>query len=490
MHVVQAVRVGRNEVTAPWPSANDNRLHPKGMGPVVIVAAQHSNPRTARSAGRKGGEERSDGSLASANDTGLQLCRRADHSDGGTAHQSEMRARASGEYFQSWRGATACRSRNLGEQRSPTRRAWALVGAGCLVAAGLAAAVPTAAQASTVVNFTTVGATTWTVPTGVTSVDVVAIGGSGATASSGFGGLGGSGARVSATMTVTGGQSLSLFVGGGAEAGHASNGGGGSSSVNAGTVGNQIIAGGGGGGMEGGDGGAGGGASGAGNDGGGTSPGGGGSGGTGGTSGGGGASNGGDGNGGPGGGFGGGQGPMGAAYGGYGSAGDNQFGQGGAGGGGFGGGAGSGGPGGGGGAGGSIGTAGAVYVSAGLSPSADGSIQLTYTTPANDAQLVVNATSKKKLPRSGTTTVVRSAKVTPSSAGSLRSIKVTCKSSNGRVAPRGDVRYCSHTKNLNTGKVKVTTYGSKNVRVKVTIVSEPSTQGGETLRWKQSWAVK
>lgn len=95
MHVVQAVRVGRNEVTAPWPSANDNRLHPKGMGPVVIVAAQHSNPRTARSAGRKGGEERSDGSLASANDTGLQLCRRADHSDGGTAHQSEMRARAS-----------------------------------------------------------------------------------------------------------------------------------------------------------------------------------------------------------------------------------------------------------------------------------------------------------------------------------------------------------------------------------------------------------
>ena len=445
LRVAQAVRVGRNEVTAPWPSAND---------------------------------------------TGLQLCRRADHSDGGTAHQSEMRARASGEYFQSWRGATACRSRNLGEQRSPTRRAWALVGAGCLVAAGLAAAVPTAAQASTVVNFTTVGAATWTVPTGVTSVDVVAIGGSGATASSGFGGLGGSGARVSATMTVTGGQSLSLFVGGGAEAGHASNAGGGSSSVNAGTVGNQIIAGGGGGGMEGGDGGAGGGASGAGNDGGGTSPGGGGSGGTGGTSGGGGASNGGDGNGGPGGGFGGGQGPMGAAYGGYGSAGDNQFGQGGAGGGGFGGGAGSGGPGGGGGAGGSIGTAGAVYASAGLSPSADGSIQLTYTTPANDAQLVVNATSKKKLPRSGTTTVVRSAKVTPSSAGSLRSIKVTCKSSNGRVAPRGDVRYCSHTKNLNTGKVKVTTYGSKNVRVKVTIVSEPSTQGGETLRWKQSWAVK
>ena len=66
-----------------------------------------------------------------------------------------------------------------------TRRTWAVVGAGSLVAAGLIAAAPTAAQASTVVNFTTVGPATWTVPAGVTSVDVVAIGGSGATGGGG-----------------------------------------------------------------------------------------------------------------------------------------------------------------------------------------------------------------------------------------------------------------------------------------------------------------
>ena len=96
----------------------------------------------------------------------------------------------------------------------------------------------------------------------------------------------------------------------------------------------------------------------------------------------------------------------------------------------------------------------------------------------------------KTLPRAGKTTVVKSAKVVPSSAGSLKSITVSCKSSSGRMAARGDVRYCSYTKSLKTGKVKVTTYGSKNIKVKVTIVSKPSVAGGEVLRWTKSWSVK
>ena len=102
----------------------------------------------------------------------------------------------------------------------------------------------------------------------------------------------------------------------------------------------------------------------------------------------------------------------------------------------------------------------------------------------------MSATTKKTLPRTGTTTVVKSAKVVPSSAGSLKSITVSCKSSSGRTSTRGDVQYCSYTKSLKTGKVKVTTYGSKNIKVKVTIVSKPSVAGGEVLRWTKSWSVK
>ncbi|MGA9146844.1 MAG: hypothetical protein WBZ04_04730, partial [Candidatus Nanopelagicales bacterium] len=179
------------------------------------------------------------------------------------------------------------------------------------------------------------------------------------------------------------------------------------------------------------------------------------------------------------------------AYGGDGGFGDNTFGQAGSGGGGFGGGGGGGASDSGGGAGGSIGTAGAIYASSGLSPSANGSIELTYTASASDgAQLVVNTTTKKTLPRTGTTTVVKSAKITPSSAGSLKSITVSCKSTSNRAATRGDVQYCSYTKSLKTGKVKVTTYGSKTIKVKVKIVTKPAAAGGEVLRWTKSWSVK
>ena len=72
----------------------------------------------------------------------------------------------------------------------------------------------------------------------------------------------------------------------------------------------------------------------------------------------------------------------------------------------------------------------------------------------------------------------------------VKSIKVTCKASSNRMAARGDVRYCSLRRASKTGKVKVTTYGSKNIKVKVTIVSKPAVVGGEVLRWTKTWSVK
>ena len=111
---------------------------------------------------------------------------------------------------------------------------------------------------SNVLSFTTVGAATWTVPAGVTSVQIVATGGGGGGGGTGggyIGGLGGNGGVVTATLTVSPGDVLNLFVGGGGGAGGNGGssyygggaGGGGSSNVNGGTT-NQVIAGGGGGG--------------------------------------------------------------------------------------------------------------------------------------------------------------------------------------------------------------------------------------------------
>jgi hypothetical protein len=111
------------------------------------------------------------------------------------------------------------------------------------------------------VSYTTPGTYNWTVPAGVTSVQIVATGGGG-----GGGGLsgtnpgqsGGAGALVTSTLSVTPGQVLALVVGGGGGAGTngpagsgggytcgAGGGGGGASSIDAGNAG-QIIAGGGG----------------------------------------------------------------------------------------------------------------------------------------------------------------------------------------------------------------------------------------------------
>ena len=129
------------------------------------------------------------------------------------------------------------------------------------------------------ISYTTPGSFTWTVPTGVTSVQVVVIGGggggSGILSYTGVGQSGGSGAEVTATLSVTLGQVIGLVVGGGGAEGpnypygvSVGGGGGGASSIDVGYP-DQVIAGGGGGGggscvSTGGDGGSGGGAGGAG----------------------------------------------------------------------------------------------------------------------------------------------------------------------------------------------------------------------------------
>ncbi len=135
-------------------------------------------------------------------------------------------------------------------------------------------AAPLTASSTT---FSTAGNTSWTVPTGVTSVTVKAWGGGGGSGSSAAGlssGAGGGGGFAQSTLSVSAGQTLTVYVGGGGNGGTSGgskgNGGGGggySGVAVSGTL--QVIAGGGGGGggsgayEAGGAGGAGGGTSGA-----------------------------------------------------------------------------------------------------------------------------------------------------------------------------------------------------------------------------------
>jgi hypothetical protein len=108
-----------------------------------------------------------------------------------------------------------------------------------------------AVSCAAIPSFTASGPGTWTVPAGVTSIQIVATGGGGGASFPGtnFGGNGGNGGIVTGTLAVTPGETLSLYVGGGgagtnvALTGAA---GGGSTSVNGTAF--QIIAGGGGGG--------------------------------------------------------------------------------------------------------------------------------------------------------------------------------------------------------------------------------------------------
>ena len=118
--------------------------------------------------------------------------------------------------------------------------------------------------------YTTVGAATFTVPAGVTSLTITAVGAGGGGS---LNAPGGSGANVASTLSVTPGQVLDLFVGGASSAGTNWNvGGGGSTNITSGGV-PLVIAGGGGGAGNGGSGGSAGGVGGAGGNGGNSKPG-------------------------------------------------------------------------------------------------------------------------------------------------------------------------------------------------------------------------
>lgn len=106
------------------------------------------------------------------------------------------------------------------------------------------------------IRFTTPGSDSFTVPSGVTSITVVAIGGGGAAPKSNS--IGGTGAKITATLTVIPGTILPIFIGGGGynrvapgSAGQIGGaGGGGATHINVLTS-DRIIAGGGGGGGDG-----------------------------------------------------------------------------------------------------------------------------------------------------------------------------------------------------------------------------------------------
>jgi hypothetical protein len=110
-------------------------------------------------------------------------------------------------------------------------------------------AAPAAAQTAT---FTTAGCSTWTVPAGVTTVGVAAVGGPGASGSGGGPAQGGAGADVSATVHATHGQVWDVCVNSGG--GQATSGGGGAGGGASGISGASdfsaplVVAGGGGGG--------------------------------------------------------------------------------------------------------------------------------------------------------------------------------------------------------------------------------------------------
>lgn len=89
--------------------------------------------------------------------------------------------------------------------------------------AGALGAFAMAAQARTV-SFSTPGAATWTVPAGVTSVQIAATGAGGGSGDAG--GTAGNGGIVTVTLPVVGGQLLNLVVGGGGPTVGSSSGGG------------------------------------------------------------------------------------------------------------------------------------------------------------------------------------------------------------------------------------------------------------------------
>jgi hypothetical protein len=124
-------------------------------------------------------------------------------------------------------------------------------GQACLVANGSNTAVSanvTSVQVScqNQLTYTTPGSYTWTVPSGVTSITVVAIGGGGGGGNS-PNANGGSGAEVTSVLAVQAGDTVAIYVGGGGGSTAEGGGGGGLTYVGDGSS-NFIIAGGGGGG--------------------------------------------------------------------------------------------------------------------------------------------------------------------------------------------------------------------------------------------------
>ena len=95
-------------------------------------------------------------------------------------------------------------------------------------------------------TFTSAGAYTWTVPAGVTSIQVVAIGAGGGGSPCCSQDVGGNGALVTSTLSVQPGDVLAIYVGGGGQANNEGGGGGGLTYVGDGAT-NFLIAGGGGG---------------------------------------------------------------------------------------------------------------------------------------------------------------------------------------------------------------------------------------------------
>jgi len=109
------------------------------------------------------------------------------------------------------------------------------------------------------------------------------------------------------------------------------------------------------------------------------------------------------------------------------------------------------------------------------------------TPPVDSGELVVKAASTStKLKTDKKKTVVSSAYVTPSSAGSLKSISVTCRPKSRSLAARGDIAYCGYTKNLKTGKVKVTPY-RKGLSIKVKVKTKSKDSSYQAESWTRTW---
>jgi len=98
------------------------------------------------------------------------------------------------------------------------------------VGSGASSSEVSVTPVATTISFTTVGSTSWTAPTGVTSIDYVVIGGGGGGGGAydvGGGGGGGGGLILNGTKSVTPGTTYTITVGGGGAGGTGIGGGGG-----------------------------------------------------------------------------------------------------------------------------------------------------------------------------------------------------------------------------------------------------------------------